>query len=402
MLDREALVARNQHMTEAFGRSALKHRLRDRMLTAIARIPVMPSQSDSQRLLIIRPDHLGDVLLSTPAIQAIKRSCPDQSIHVLCGEWSADLLANYSEVDRVLTLPFPGFRRSNSVAIDPWRLAIQSSRMLRKIGYSSTVIMRPDHWWGALLAFFAGIRQRIGYDHGNVAPFLTKSYKFEYRHAVEQNMRLVEAWTGDVKRADIRLEYPVQAADREYIDSHLSSRNIPADRAIVSIHPGSGAASKIWRAGKWARAADIVADEYEAAIVFTGTDSESALIREIAARMKQDAYIIAGATTVGQLAALYVRSLAVLGPDSGAMHLAAAVGAPTVALFGPADPNEFAPWGDPRRHAIVTSDIGCRPCRILDWRDDNAEYHPCVREITVGQVMAATRRVLGPDSSANY
>lgn len=401
MLDRETLVARNQRMTKAISRPALKHRLRDRILTAISRIPIIPSQSESQRLLIIRPDHLGDVLLSTPAIQAIKRSHPDMIIHVLCGEWSADLLANYRDIDRILTLPFPGFRRGNDAATDPWRLAIQSARMLRKIGYSSAVIMRPDHWWGALLAYFAGIPQRIGYDKGNVAPFLTESYKFEYRHAVEQNMRLAEAWTGEVSRAEIRLEYPVQAADREYIVKYLGNRNILADRALVCIHPGSGAASKSWRAEKWAQVAEMVADKYEATIVFTGTASESALISEIAARMRHDAHIIAGATSVGQLAALYMRSLAVLGPDSGAMHLAAAVGTPTVALFGPADPNEFAPWGDLRRHAIVTSDIGCRPCRILDWRNDNAEYHPCVREITVGQVMEATRRVLGPDSSAN-
>ena len=153
MLDRETLVARNQRMTKAISRPALKHR-RDRILTAISRIPIIPSQSESQRLLIIRPDHLGDVLLSTPAIQAIKRSHPDMIIHVLCGEWSADLLANYRDIDRILTLPFPGFRRGNDAATDPWRLAIQSARMLRKIGYSSAVIMRPDHWWGALLAYF--------------------------------------------------------------------------------------------------------------------------------------------------------------------------------------------------------------------------------------------------------
>ena len=80
------------------------------------------------------------------------------------------------------------------------------------------------------------------------------------------------------------------------------------------------------------------------------------------------------------------------------MHLAAAAHTPTVTLFGPADPVEFAPWGDPCRHAVVTSDIACRPCRILDWRDDNPAYHPCVNEITVGQVMEAASRVLSAKS----
>ena len=129
-------------------------------------------------------------------------------------------------------------------------------------------------------------------------------------------------------------------------------------------------------------------------MVFTGTAGETSLIKEIESKMKADAYSIAGSTSIGQLAALHQRSLAVLGPDSGAMHLAAAVGGPTVALFGPADPVEFAPWGDRRRHAVVTASIGCRPCRILDWGDDKSEYHPCVRDITVDQVLGATERVL--------
>ena len=88
------------------------------------------------------------------------------------------------------------------------------------------------------------------------------------------------------------------------------------------------------------------------------------------------------------------RSLVVLGSDSGPMHLAAAVGTPTVTLFGPADPIEFAPWGHRRNHAILTSPIGCQPCRILDWHDDNLEYHPCVRDITIGQVLDESRRVI--------
>ena len=110
--------------------------------------------------------------------------------------------------------------------------------------------------------------------------------------------------------------------------------------------------------------------------------------------MSTEAVRIAGETSVGQLAALYARSRAVLGPDSGALHLAAAVSTPTVALFGPADPAEFAPWGDRRRHEVVTAEIGCRPCRILDWRDDDLAYHPCVRDISVQQVLEAARRVL--------
>jgi ADP-heptose:LPS heptosyltransferase len=75
------------------------------------------------------------------------------------------------------------------------------------------------------------------------------------------------------------------------------------------------------------------------------------------------------------------------------MHLAAAVDAPTVTLFGPADPVEFAPWGSPKRHIVLTTDIGCRPCGVLDWSMDDPEDHPCVREIMIGDVLTAAREV---------
>ena len=385
---------RNQRRAAQLRRAGPKQRLRDQMLAGIARLPVSQARSDIERLLIVRPDHLGDVLLSTPAIQALKRSHPALSIHALCGEWAAEVLAAYDEIDRVLTLPFPGFQRDSSSALDPWRLAIQTARRLRSVGYGAAIIMRPDHWWGALVAHLAGIPRRIGYDLANVAPFLTEVVRLEFGHAVEQNLRLVSPWTGDLDAADAKLEYPLQAADRAYANALIKSWQVDAGKPIVCIHPGTGAASKLWRADSWARVGDQIAAEFGAIIVFTGTRSEEALIAEIAAGMSSGAVRIAGDTSVGQLAALYARSRAVLGPDSGALHLAAAVSTPTVALFGPADPAEFAPWGDRRRHEVVTSEIGCRPCRILDWRDDDLDYHPCVRDISVQQVVTAARRVL--------
>ena len=393
-MDREGLARRNQRMVQALHQPSLEHQFRNSFLEIVARAPVPSQRAESNRILIIRPDHLGDMLLTMPAIKVIKEQRPELSIHVLCGDWCADLLVNFAEVDQVLTLPFPGFRRGAAAGDNPYLLALQSARKLRQVGYDSAIIMRPDHWWGALLAFLAGIRQRIGYDLPGVAPYLTVARKLEHQHVVEQNLRLAEAFA-DIPRGDaVGLDFPLQTEDRNTIDARLSDWGIAARAPIICIHPGSGAASKIWRADKWATVADTVAQENEAAIVFTGTAGEKAIIEDIAAKMKAVAYIIAGSTSVGELAALYRRSLVVLGPDSGALHIAAAVQTPTVALFGPADPIEFAPWGDTRRQAVVTSDIACRPCRILDWRDDNPDYHPCVRDIAVGQVLAEARRVL--------
>ncbi len=132
-------------------------------------------------------------------------------------------------------------------------------------------------------------------------------------------------------------------------------------------------------------------------IVFTGSDQELPMISSIVAQMRHTPTLLVGDANIGQLAALYARSLVVIGPDSGPLHLAAAVGTPTVTLFGPADPIEFGPWGPPERHLVLASNIGCRPCRVLDWGSDPASNHPCMRDISIGQVLECARRLIQRD-----
>ena len=380
---------------QALHQPSTLHPFRGAFLSFLAKLPVLPQRTTADRLLVIRPDHLGDVLLMMPAIRLIKLERPDIELHVICGTWAAELLAPYDEIDLVLTLDFPGFQRQRvSATRNPYLMALDSARILRRIGYGSALVMRPDHWWGAMLAFLAGIPERIGYDKANIAPFLTGRLPHQHEHAILQNMRLAQFWLGIPPGKDIDLTLPVNPADIATIDQLLSTRQIAPDQPVVCIHPGSGMPSKLWQSEKWAAVADQIAQLHAASIVFTGSSAEAALINDIVERMKAKAHSIAGATSVGQLAALYRRSCLVLGPDSGAMHVAAAVHTPTVTLFGPADPIEFAPWGDERHHAVVTSSIACRPCRILDWRDDPVEYHPCVRDINVNQVLEETQRVM--------
>jgi lipopolysaccharide heptosyltransferase II len=399
-LNREALVLRNRLMTEAFHQVPFKHHLRGLMLETVAkvRIPTKKPSQNVERILLIRPDHLGDVLLTTPAIHALREARPNAEIHMLVGPWSADVIANYPEINFVLTLAFPGFSRTPKIGLrSPYQQAIESARQLRRIGYSSAVILRPDHWWGAMLAKFAGIPERIGYAAPQVRSFLTTAIEPQPQHAVLQNLRLVEKWAGKTPPEMTLYYFPVDSFDSVYIDGYLEEWGARQNQPIVCIHPGTGTWVKHWEERKWAAVADELSGQLEARIVFTGGDHELALVRRIVSQMKAKAIIIAGDTRVGQLAALFKRAQVVLGPDSGPLHLAAAVGTPTVALYGPADPVEFGAWGSPQKHIILTTDIGCRPCRVLDWGSDDPYFHPCVREISVARVLDAARRAAHHD-----
>lgn len=399
MTDRDQLVLRNVSMARAFHAVPLKHRLRRAALRLIAGLPILPSRSPSakpERILIIRPDHVGDALLTTPALRALRQAHPNAEIHALVGAWSANVFAPFPEIDLVLTLPFPGFARgaASQTLTDPYLLAWRAARHLRRLRYNTALICRPDHWWGALIAFLAGIPSRIGHDHPDTAPFLTTAVPFEPAHAVIQSARLVERLIDQpLKPADLALTFPIDPDDRAWVDGYLEEWGLNPRERLFVIHPGSGTWVKQWDEESWAFVADTLAEEWGATPVFTGSEGELAMIRRIAEQMQTKPCIMAGDTRIGTLAALYERAHVVLGPDSGPVHLAAAVGTPTVALFGPADPDEFGTWGKRERHAVLFSEIGCRPCRILDWNGDDPKFHPCVRAISRARVLAAARTV---------
>lgn len=395
-MDREALILRNRHMADAFHKTPLKHYVRRLILHAIAALPMPRGKlRRSNRILLVRPDHLGDVLLTTPAIRAFRAAHPHTEIHALVGPWSATALVNFPEIDRILTLPFPGFGRNTKISWrSPYQLAWNSANQLRRIGYSSAIIFRPDHWWGAMLTYLAGIPDRVGYDLPDIAPFLSYKVQHQHEHAVVQNLRLVEGWTGHIDSKNILLDFPVDDNDQSYIGGYLQEWGVRPGQDLICIHPGSGAEVKQWPEENWAAVADALADQLDAVIVITGGAHELHLAKRVAAIMKTRVCLMAGDTNLGQLAALFSRAQLVLGSDSGPLHLAAAVGTPTVALFGPADPDEFGTWGNPQKNVILTGSIGCRPCRVLDWNGDNLENHPCVREITVARVLEAARRIM--------
>jgi heptosyltransferase-2/heptosyltransferase-3 len=380
-------------MTTAFHTVPFRHQVRRALLATLALVPRLPSRrTNRQRILLIRPDHLGDVLLTTPAIYALRQALPHAELHALVGPWSARVLASYPEIDTVLTVPFPGFSREPSDSLrSPYQLALNTARHLRRIAYDTAIVFRPDHWWGAMVTHLASIPERIGYNLADTAPFLNHKITHHHEHVIIQNLRLIERWIGPVKPEAVIYRFPITQSDRSYIDGYLAEWGLTSDQPIFCIHPGSGTWVKQWPEENWATTADILTEQLNAQVVFTGGEHELAMIKRITQQMTQPFCTIAGETHIGQLAALYARARVVLGPDSGPLHLAVAVGTPTVTLFGPADPIEFGPWGSPPRHFVLASDIDCRPCRILDWADDDPAYHPCLRDISVAQVLSAAR-----------
>ncbi len=391
--EQAALAAR--HQAENAGRRPRSARQTLRLLLLRSLAPLRgqptpaPPAGPPQRVLLIRPDHLGDLLFTTPALHRLRQAWPHAAITALVGPWGQPILADHPALDQILTLPFPGFTRQP--AANPWapyRLLATEAARLRAGQFDLALILRCDHWWGAWLARRAHIPRRIGFAIPECIPFLTTAVPYNpQRHEVEQNLALVAAACGQLEMAPAPLHFSAPPAAAAWAQAWLAGRSL-ADRPLVVLLPGAGAAVKLWRAEAWADLARAL-QARGANPLLAGGAGEVALAQAINACLPEPLPSAVGETSLGQLAALLQRSALAIGLDSGPMHLAAALGVPTIHLYGPVSAASFGPWGDPARHRVITSAWACLPCNRLDFRPDELPLHPCVRAITVSQVLAA-------------
>lgn len=373
-----------------------RSRLRRRLLALLAgrQHSPQPHGSSPQRLLLIRPDHLGDVLFCGPALHWLREHHPEARITLAMGPWArAALPAVQGAVDEVLEIPFPAFERGQRAGlVRRWTMLPAIARQWRTYAFSAAVILRPDHWWGALASRLASIPHRWGYALPDTSPWLNHALPYRYEHAAAANLRLVQSLCAEKTDPD-PLRYPLRfavASDwQQQAEAILHTAGIAPHTPFVIIHPGSGAPVKLWTPAQWAQVGQALRDE-GMAVVVTGGPGEEALCKSIAGACT--AVDLGGKTSFGVLAALMQRARAVLGVDSGPLHLAVAVGAPTVHLFGPADDVRFGPWGEASKHIVLRSDWTCAPCEKLDWVD--LEQHGCVRDIDVASVLSAARQIL--------
>ena len=338
-----------------------------------------------RKILVVRPDHLGDLLFLTPALRRLRQSFPLAEIVGLVGPWGVPVLGRNPDLSRLIAWDFPWFdRRPRRSLIGPYLSLFQLARRLRREQFDVALQFRPDFWWGALAVRLAGIPEQVGYDVPLVRPFIDRAIPIQHGlAAAAENLRLVAAVAGPGDAGG--LEFPLAPAERQRAVELL--RPIPDDRCLVAIQVGAGARVKLWPLDRLAAVGRGLRDRSGATLVVVGGESEGEAVSTVVRGIGERAFGLAGQTTVGELAAVLERCQLAVGPDSGPLHLAVAVGTPTLHLFGPADATRFGPYGDPERHRVIRAEWPCAPCDRLDFAGSDLERHDCMAHITADHVL---------------
>jgi ADP-heptose:LPS heptosyltransferase len=362
-----------------------------------------PAIPDGARILLIRPDHLGDVLFLGPALRRLRAAWPAAEVTLLVGPWAAALAERLPGGAAVETLNFPWFNRRREPRWRTYGRLWASARRLRG-RFDAALVLRDDDGWGAWLAALAGVPLRLGHDRPEVRPFLSHALPAALcpTHTAAANIALVTALGGraevgatpDTDPLILHLTEDDRQQAARLLDGVPGVPGVAGDGPLA-VHPGAGAEVKLWRATALGEVIGHLARPDET-VILTGSAGEAELTAAVARQAGRPTLDLAGRTDLGTLMAVLARCRLALGPDSGPLHLAAALGVPTVHLYGPADEARFGPWGPAPAHRVVRTALPCAPCGRLDWTDP--ENHPCVRVIEVSQVVAAARLCRPPSA----
>ncbi len=334
---------------------------------------------EPQRVLVLVLDHLGDAVFSTPAVKAIAELWPHAYLTVLCGEWSADLFRPAKWVDEVMIFNAPWFaeraKRRSFEAI------AGEAAVISELGFDIAIDLRGDlrH---ILMLHRAQVPVRAGFavTGGGFLLSMCPAYPWD-AHAVDKRLAIAQAM--GAHPADRLPVIPQDPEAETRIAGLFERRRLAKSHPLVGIHPGAGTEAKRWPYDQFAMVADTLFRDHAATLVITGSESEAELAKRVHARMVAPAEVLAGETTVGELVAVLRRLVLFISGDTGPLHIAAALGVPTIALWsGTNDPALWGPLGG--ESTIISSDVECAPCGQTECVNPR-----CMTGISVDQVLQA-------------
>ena len=336
------------------------------------------------KILIRATNWVGDAIMALPAIRAIRvaRDGPDDKISILARSYVADIYRDQNVADELIIYDHRG---KHSGIAGRERLASE----LRAQKFDVAILLQ-NAFDAAWLAWRAGIPERIGYARDGRSLLLTKAVpvpkpgeipaheKFYYLELLRRS-----GWIDSIPdESFIQLRIPAACRQRA-ADFLVTSGSRPhATRVAIGAGAAYGSA-KCWPPSRFAELATQLQAQWDADVILFGAAGETDVSSAIASEMRRAPIDLTGKTSVADLPALLSHCHVFIGNDSGAMHVAAAVGLPAVAIFGPTDPFGTAPVTP--RHTIVRQQPYCSPCFLRRCPID----HRCMTRITTGQVEAA-------------
>ncbi|MEA3489893.1 MAG: lipopolysaccharide heptosyltransferase II [Candidatus Omnitrophota bacterium] len=333
----------------------------------------------------MRTDRIGEVLLSTVAVDAVKRHYREAGVSFVTSAYSCPIVEDREDIAEVII--------ANTLKKSGWfGRAFQLAISLRKRRFDVSLVMNP-HKMLHLACFLAGIPVRAGYDR-KWGFLLNRKIKDERdsgeKHEVEYTMDLLRLL--GIEDVPLQPRLPVEKEAEESVARILKENGLDRDGLLVAVHPGSGNPAKVWPAEYYAELVRRLSADPDCRVAVVGSKEEGYLAEKITKKAATGVLDLTGELNLKELAALLKKADLFIGNDTGPMHMAAALEVPVIAIFGRnipgVSPARWRPRGE--GHVVFHVDPGCDPCYDADCPYD----YRCLRAVTVDDVFAAARDIL--------
>jgi len=340
----------------------------------------LPKKFAPKKILVIKLDHFGDLLISTAVFNNLHVNFPAATIDVLIGHWGRTVLENHPYIHQLFFYNSPLFSRQTK-ASSFWSAIRIMFRLWRK--YDLVVELRGDSLT-VVMALLKSTPYRIDRACYQIEQKMNGTSSDD-RHEIDRNLDLLKQQKLQIF-SRMPSFYP-SLVDQDWADIYYA--NLPSNRPLVVIHPGSPVELKRWPAESFAELSEWLIEFYQATVVWVGDISENKLIESIQKSTSQKTISLLGQTNFGQLGALLKNTKLFIGNDSAPMHLAAMMGTSVVALYGPSDPKRFGPLGIDSH--IIRKKSDCPPCMSTYCKLDGLG---CMRNISLADVQKAVALLL--------
>ena len=330
---------------------------------------------DYRHILFIKPSSLGDIVHAMPTLAALRRAYPSAKVGWLVKRQWAGLVERIEGVDRIWAV---------DAGIGGWLSQVPSLRAER----FDVAVDLQGLFRSAAIGRLSGAPVRIGFANAReCAPWWYNrrvTVPSPDMHAVDRYLLMANALTGsEPGPAEFRFSMP--KTDLDQVDRLLKQAGLTPDKKWLAINVSARWPTKRWPSASFAALGDRLHERGMGPLVFLGGPDERSDVAAVRELMNANSIDLSGACPVGLLPALLRRAAALITNDSGPMHIAAAVGTPVVAMFGPTSPARTGPYGS--GHAVLTHQVPCRPCFSRSCRNDSPLA--CLTDITPDQVCAA-------------
>jgi len=359
--------------------------------------PLTPATFHPRRILVIRLDLIGDLVLSLTVVRALKRTYPEAEIDLLALPASAKVASYDPNLSEIITYDPNIWRRPKALfQLKNWREVSALRQKLRARHYDLAVSVYAN--WAAILAVLSGARRRVGYGPEGYPGFMTDSVPggipgrwrhwapLDNKHEVDYCLALAQAAGATLTPADRIPRLYVDEKTRAEVDQLLLHAGLQPHKPLIVCHINSNnGQSKRWPIPYWATLIDRLIRQEGAQVVLTGAPGDMPQIDQVTSRMHERAINLAGKTSLTQLAALLQRADLLISGDSGPLHMGVACGTPIIGIYGPTNPSLGGPVSPDA--TVLRSGIWCSPCyNARDTADCPFYTTQCMKNILPSQV----------------